>query len=243
LETALPLGVKALSIHMDDQGLIPEHLDNVLSSWDEKERKARKPFLLYMVPTGQNPTGATQSLERRKMIYALAQKHSLYIVEDEPYYYIQLPPFGSSDSFSNSKVRNELIPSYLSLDVDGRVLRLDSLSKVLAPGSRMGWVTASEQVIEKFVRLNESSSQHPSGFSQVIVFKLLNHHWGHSGFFGWLEKVQAEYTSRRDTFVQACLEHLPADITSWIPSEAGMFVSEHPSSWARIMLIVQAAMD
>jgi aromatic amino acid aminotransferase I len=227
LETALPMGIKVMSVKMDEQGLIPESLDDLLSSWDEGERGARKPFLLYMVPTGQNPTGATQLLERRKAIYVIAQKHNLYIVEDEPYYYLQLPPYTPGESSSHETRKScTLIPSYLSLDVDGRVLRLDSLSKVLAPGSRMGWVTASQQVVEKFIRINEVSSQHPSGFSQAILFKLLNHHWGHRGFFQWLEKMQTEYTWRRDTFLDACNEFLPKDIASWNPSRAGMFVSE-----------------
>jgi aromatic amino acid aminotransferase I len=224
LETAWPLGIKSLSVKMDAQGLIPQALDDELSSWDESKREARKPFLLYMVPTGQNPTGATQSLERRKAIYAVAQKHDLYIVEDEPYYYLQLPTFKAEEPSRDTQARG-LIPSYLSLDVDGRVLRMDSLSKVLAPGSRTGWVTASQQVIEKFVRQNETSSQHPSGFSQVIIFKLLNHHWGHLGFIKWLENIQSEYTWRRNAFVQACVEFLPEGVTRFVPSEAGMFVS------------------
>ncbi|KAJ5776219.1 uncharacterized protein N7511_001230 [Penicillium nucicola] len=223
LETAWALGIKTLPVAMDDQGLLPDDLDKLLSTWKPEKRNARKPFLLYMVPTGQNPTGATQSLERRKAIYAVSRKHNLYIVEDEPYYYLQLPSFNSlGSSYSESKAC-ELIPSYLSLDVDGRVLRLDSLSKVLAPGSRMGWVTASEQVVEKFIRLNESSSQHPSGFSQAIIYKLLNHHWGHSGFFKWLANIQSEYAWRRDALLQACEKYLPKDIVSWVPSHAGMF--------------------
>ena len=227
LETAWPLGVRTLGVKMDDQGLIAADLDDLLSKWDEDARKARKPFLLYMVPTGQNPTGATQSLERRRAIYSVAQKHDLYIVEDEPYYYLQLPPFLSERSAHQQAQPYPLIPSYLSLDDDGRVLRMDSLSKVLAPGARMGWVTASQQVIEKFVRQNESSSQHPSGFSQVIIYKLLNHHWGHWGFFKWLEDIQAAYTWRRDIFAEACEEFLPKTIANWNPSHAGMFVSPY----------------
>jgi aromatic amino acid aminotransferase I len=225
LETAWALGMRTLPVAMDEQGLLPDDLDKLLFNWNIEERNARKPSLLYMVPTGQNPTGATQSRERREKIYAVAQKHNLYIVEDEPYYYLQLPQFSSGRPLSNNSKESELIPSYLSLDVDGRVLRLDSLSKVLAPGARVGWVTASEQVIEKFIRLNESSCQHPSGFSQVIIYKLLNHHWGHTGFYKWLENIQSEYAWRRDTFVQACEKHLPKDIVSWMPSHAGMFVS------------------
>lgn len=231
LETAWALGVKALPVTMDKQGLIPEALDSVLGNWDAKSRGARKPFLLYMVPTGQNPTGAVQPLERRKEIYELAKKHDLYIVEDEPYYYLQMPPFKESTSSSEAsdQVPESLVPSYLSLDTDGRVLRLDSLSKTLAPGSRLGWVTGAQQVIEKFIRQHETSSQHPSGFSQVIVYNLLNHHWGHLGFLSWLQHIAAEYAWRRDTMAQACQEFLPGEIVSYNPPRAGMFVCTYPS--------------
>ncbi|KAJ5802866.1 uncharacterized protein N7503_005316 [Penicillium pulvis] len=222
LETAWPQGIKTLGVEMDEQGIIPTKLDDLLCKWDEQARGARKPFLLYMIPTGQNPTGATQSLARRKAIYYVAQKHNLYIVEDEPYYYLQLPKYRPNQALDSSQA-DDLIPSYLSLDVDGRVLRLDSLSKVLSPGARMGWVTASQQVIETFVRQNETSSQHPSGFSQVIVFKLLNHQWGHLGFFKWLKSIQKEYTWRRDVFAEACDIYLPKDFVDWTPTHAGMF--------------------
>ena len=228
LETAWPFGVKALSVAMDDQGLIPDALEHHLTNWNEVERQARRPFLLYMVPTGHNPTGSTQSIERRKAIYRLAQKFDLFIVEDETYYYLQLGQFHPEKSNDEASQGSELVPSYLSLDVDGRVLRLNSLSKVLAPGCRLGWVTAPHQVIEKLVRQNETSSQSPSGFSQVVVHKLLKHHWEHLGFFEWLKHMQAEYRWRRNTFAEVCAEVLPPKIARWTVPRAGMFVSEYP---------------
>ncbi|KAJ5738059.1 hypothetical protein N7493_001214 [Penicillium malachiteum] len=102
LETAWPLGIKTgiktVPIPMDKEGLIPEALNHQISNWEESKVESRKPFLLYMIPTGHNTTGAAQSLERRNSIYAIAQKHSLYIVEDEPYYYLQLPTFQEDKS-------------------------------------------------------------------------------------------------------------------------------------------------
>ncbi|KAL4933334.1 aminotransferase-like domain-containing protein [Aspergillus undulatus] len=228
-ETALPLGVKVAPIKMDEQGLLPDALDDVLSNWDEKSRGARKPFVLYTIPTGQNPTGATQSVERRKEIYKVSQKHDLYIIEDEPYYFLQMQPYTGADSSpvpppaNHDEFLKSLIPSYLSLDVDGRVLRMESFSKVLTPGSRTGWVIGSEQIIERFLRNTEVSAQHPSGISQLIFFKLLDEHWGHAGYLDWLINLRMQYTSRRDIMVQACEKHLPKEIASWIAPAAGMF--------------------
>ena len=69
-------------------------------------------------------------LQRRKDIYKLCQKHKLIIIEDEPYYFLQMDPYGSRKPDKNTSLLDSLIPSFMSMDTDGRVLRLDSLSKV-----------------------------------------------------------------------------------------------------------------
>lgn len=79
VEAAQPLGVRVGAVGMDAHGMLPESLDEVLTNWDEKVRGGPKPFLIYTVPTGQNPTGSTQPIERRKEIYKVAQKHDLYL--------------------------------------------------------------------------------------------------------------------------------------------------------------------
>jgi aromatic amino acid aminotransferase I len=111
------------------------------------------------------------------------------------------------------------------MDVDGRVLRMDSFSKVVVPGSRLGWVTASEQIVERFIRHAEVANQGPSGFSQVILHKLLDERWGHEGYLRWLMNLRMEYTKRRDVMVAACEEFLPREVVSWNTPQAGMFVS------------------
>lgn len=230
VETALPLGVKFLGIKIDDEGIIPEDMDQVLSNWDANTRGARKPFVLYTVPSGQNPTGATQGLQRRKDIYKTCQKHSVYILEDEPYYFLQMQPYTGTDTpsipppSSNEEFLKSLVPTFLSMDMDGRVMRMDSFSKVIAPGTRVGWITASEQIVERFIRANECSVQNPSGISQIVLFKLLDEHWGHDGYFKWLISLRMEYTRRRDIILAACEKYLPTDIVSWNPPMAGMFV-------------------
>ncbi|KAJ9610570.1 Aromatic/aminoadipate aminotransferase 1 [Cladophialophora chaetospira] len=243
IETVTPMGCKMLGIKMDADGLLPDDLDHVLSTWDESARRAPKPFLLYTVPTGQNPTASTQSLERRKQIYALAEKHDLVILEDEPYYFLQMEPFVSGQTHGVPKpfkpvpvadFLKNLTPSYLSLDTSGRVLRLDSFSKIIAPGSRCGWVTGSKQVVERFMRHQEVSAQNPSGYSMIHLYNLLEENWGHKGFLEWLMYIRAEYTRRRDIIVNACEKYLPTEICSWTPPKAGMFhwvkvdVTKHP---------------
>jgi aromatic amino acid aminotransferase I / 2-aminoadipate transaminase len=236
LETVAPLGVPVFGCPIDEQGLIPEAMDKMLSEWNPAERGgARRPHLLYTVPSGQNPTGATQGTERRRALYAVAQKHDLFILEDEPYYFLQMQPYtsGAEDSSTASPAPpasvedfvESLIPTLVSMDVDGRVMRMDSLSKVVVPGSRLGWITASAQIIERYQRHAEVASQGPSGFSQVIMHKLLDETWGHEGYLRWLMNLRLEYTAKRNRLLAACEKHLPQEIVSWTPPAAGMFVS------------------
>jgi aromatic amino acid aminotransferase I len=231
VETAAPLGIKVVGVKMDSQGLIPEELDAMLREWNPAERNgARKPFVLYTVPTGQNPTGATQDAQRRRQIYRVCQKHDLYILEDEPYYFLQMQPYTGANMpdapppSSHEEFLKSLVPSYLRIDVDGRVMRMDSFSKVISPGSRVGWITASEQIVERYRMHADVSTQGPSGMSQLILFKLLDEHWGHGGYLDWLIHIRLEYTRRRDVILDACEKYLPKEVVSWKPPMAGMFV-------------------
>lgn len=232
-ETGLPLGYRFTQVRMDQDGMRPDDLDHVLSTWDEAARLGKKPRVLYLIPTGQNPTGTTQPLARRQAIYRVAQKHDLFIIEDDPYYFIQMPAYapgnagqqtGQQPVTSVQQYAETLVPSYLRLDTDGRVVRMDSFSKIIVPGARTGWVTASEQVIERMIRAHEVSTQNPSGFSQIALFKLLHDNWGHLGFVKWLTHLRGEYTKRRDVLLGACDDSLPREIVSLAPPSSGFFV-------------------
>lgn len=231
VETALPLGIKFAAVKMDAEGLLPESMDELLTNWDPTTRGARKPRVLYTVPSGQNPTGATQGTARRQAIYKVAQKHDIYIFEDEPYYFLQMQSYTGPNGLAapppknNDEFLKALIPTYLSMDTDGRVMRMDSFSKVIAPGTRVGWITASEQIVERFIRHNECSVQNPSGLSQLVLYKLLDESWGHDGYLKWLINLRLQYTKRRDAILNACEKFLPKNIVSWNPPAAGMFVS------------------
>ena len=145
IEATKPLGLKMKGLKMDDVGIIPKYLENTLQSCDPA--KGRKPFVLYTIPSGQNPTGVTQTNERRRAIYAVAERHDLCIIEDDPYFSLQLDILSADadnqDAMNTSSkdYLRSLPRSYLSLDTSGRVLRLDATSKIIAPGHRCGWIT------------------------------------------------------------------------------------------------------
>jgi DNA-binding transcriptional MocR family regulator len=131
------------------------------------------------------------SVERKNEIYTICSKYDVIIVEDEPYWYLQfpsaateeaksrgqpLPPFPqppTQQSSSGYPFLDSLTPSFLSLDTDGRVVRLDTFSKTVAPGCRLGWITAQPSLIERFERITESTTQQPSGFVQSLISELV----------------------------------------------------------------------
>jgi aromatic amino acid aminotransferase I / 2-aminoadipate transaminase len=146
---------------------------------------------------------------------------------------------------SEKEFLDSLIPSYIRIDVDGRVLRCDSFSKVIAPGSRAGWVTAAPIFIERLTRHTEVGTQATSGWAQAFIAKLLIDEWKMNGWIEWLRGLGFEYTKRRDYMVGAFQKEFGIDETdeeedgyvvisqrksliSFVPPMAGMFI------WIRI---------
>ena len=239
IDAMLPVGLHPVGVRMDAEGLLPSHMDDLLSTWNPQAHGgASRPRILYTIPTGHNQTGTTMSLQRRRELYTIAQKHDVFILEDDPYYFLQMDPYDAADAAlgptapapkdptAHDAFLAALVPSLLSIDTDGRVLRMDSFSKTLFPGARCGWVTGAAQIIERFMRHTECSTQTVAGLSQIVLFKMLDETWGHEGFFVWLQQLRTEYTRRRDALLAACEKHLPREVASWEPPAAGMFVSK-----------------
>lgn len=175
---------------------------------------------------GQNPTSGVLSLQRRRDLYAIACKYDVIIVEDDPYWYLQFPSAISksaqqtTDSLSEHnpaewkssgyEFLDSLVPSSLNIDTEGRVIRLDTFSKTVAPGCRLGWITAQPALIERLLRITETSTQQPSGFVQSIIAELLlgppkdgagkgpadGAGWSGDGWIRWVEGLRGNYERR-----------------------------------------------
>ncbi|SCU77369.1 LADA_0A00100g1_1 [Lachancea dasiensis] len=231
-------GITVFPVPLDEHGLIPERLEYILDNWNPQ---TKKPKLLYTIPTGQNPTGSTLGNNRRIEIYRIAQKHDLLIIEDEPYYFLQMDAYerdATQRKFTQFKSQTEYLKSlsrsFISLDTEGRVIRMDSFSKVLAPGTRLGWIVASKRILRAYNQLHEMTIQNPSGLSQAVVAGTLNR-WGQSGYIDWLIGLRREYTEKRDLAIDGLLKCLPeTSIFRVTPPTAGMFftvninASAHP---------------
>ncbi|KAG2145364.1 pyridoxal phosphate-dependent transferase [Suillus bovinus] len=223
----LAYGVKWVGVNMDSGGIIPEELEKILITWDEA-KAGRRPHVLYITPVGQNPTGSTLSVDRRKKIYAIAQTWDLIIIEDDPYYFLRYDiPCAQADPDEFIKnFRTTLIPTFLSMDVEGRVLRIDTFSKVLAPGMRLGWITSNKLFHLKLADYIDSSTQPPHAFGQMFITEMLSDHgWKIEGFCRWLRSLCLDYQSRRDFLLDVFRREVePTGYASVNCPEAGMFV-------------------
>ena len=122
LNTFRAYGAKLVGVKMEPDGMNIEDLE-------KKIQNSPKAKLIYIIPNFQNPTGFTTSLEKRKQIYALAQRYDLMILEDDPY--------------GELRYEGEFLPPLKSMDTDGRVIFAGSFSKTMAPALRVGFLVAA----------------------------------------------------------------------------------------------------
>ncbi|KAK9785225.1 putative Aromatic aminotransferase Aro8 [Seiridium cardinale] len=198
----------AVPIAMDGEGIIDTALEETLESWDQTYPGARRPHLLYLVSVGSNPTGVSMGSERRRRIYDVCVEYDVIIVEDDPYFFLQYPDINLADDgpdyekVSNNNFVSSLLPSFLRFDYQGRVIRLESFSKTLAPGLRLGYFIANPLFTERLLRATEVETQDPSGISQALVLSLLTS-WTTDGYITWLQSLRLEYQKRRDWMIAA----------------------------------------
>jgi DNA-binding transcriptional MocR family regulator len=165
-------------VPLDDDGLIPEALEEALT---RLHREGRRVKLLYTVPNHHNPAGVTLAESRRARIVEIAQRHGVLVLEDDPYGLLGFD--------------GDPLPSLYSHNPDG-VIYLGSFSKTFAPGFRVGWAVAPHAVREKLVLASEAAILCPSSFSQMAVTTYLDEHdWKHQvGVFRDLYRERCEAT-------------------------------------------------
>ncbi|KAI0041417.1 PLP-dependent transferase [Auriscalpium vulgare] len=200
---ASPIGVNVLSVDMDAEGMRADSLRKVLSEWDPA--RGKRPHVMYTVPVGQNPSGTTMGLARKAAIYEICVEFDVIIAEDDPYFFLQAGTYlpkasrAASSRGDSADWLHSLVPSYLKVDRQGRVIRLDTFSKTIAPGVRLGWFTCNPRFAERLERFGETSTQSPSGLTQTLVIKLLDT-WSFDGYVRWLRGLATQYKLRRDFF-------------------------------------------
>jgi len=189
-------------IPMNDEGI---DIDSLRRNLKRLHRTGITPKFLYAVATFQNPSGESISLEHRKELLEIASEYDFVIIEDDPY--------------GELVFEGEPIPSIKSLDTKGRVIYIGTFSKVLAPGFRLAWVIASEEIINKFSLTKQSSDLCSNMFVQYIAYEYIKG--------GYLDKqiqyIKQLYRHKRDVMIKALEQYFPEG-AKWTVPGGGLFL-------------------
>ena len=187
--------------HNPDLKAFEQAYETLISQVREEGKEIK---FLYMIPDFQNPSGESLTLDERKMLVSLAQKHDFLIVEDSPY--------------RELRYEGDHIPTMYSLDPD-RVIHLGSFSKIFAPGFRLGWAIAHPDVLDKIYVCKQSLDLCPPIFDQYVAAEFLS-----SGRLDDnLSKSIELYKGKRDLLLSLLKEYMPEGIT-WTHPEGGLFL-------------------
>lgn len=185
------------AVRTDDDGIDTDDLERVLST-------SPRAKLIYTVPDFQNPTGVTLSLERRQRLVDLANRYDVLVIEDSPYRELR---------FAGNSVQ-----TIKSLDTEGRVVYLGSFSKTLAPGLRLGWSVASEDLTARLGLLKLAADTQCSTLNMAAASAFLDRF----DLDAHIATIRAAYWRRRDLMLEVIDELFPPSVTHTSP-DGGLF--------------------
>lgn len=191
-------GAKIVQVKMQSDGMDLIELESML--------KKHSPKLLYIIPNHQNPTGISTSSSKREHIVRLAQEHAVTIIEDDPYFEL---------SYSDNVPRIETIYSMLP---DSTVY-IGSMSKVIAPGIRLGYTISDELTKEKIDIVRQVNEVHPVNISQKLVEKMI----GTGEIYEISERNRNLYREKLDLAMDIIATSFPEDV-EYITPTGGMFI-------------------
>ena len=190
--------LNVVPVEMDEEGLSPDALE-------EELKKGKKPKILYTVPTFQNPTGRTMGEKRRKRLVDLAHEYDFLIIEDDPY--------------SRLRYEGNDVKPLKHYDDEGRVMYTSTLSKILAPGFRLGWVVAHPELVRKIALAKQAADLCSESLGQFVSMVYIRDHYLESH----LPKIISLYKEKRDAMLKALEEHFPEE-AKWTRPKGGMFI-------------------
>jgi len=186
-----------------------------------------RPKLIYTNPTHHNPTGITLSMRTRRELLDLAARYRVPIVEDDTYrelalHNLPLPP-----------------PSLFKLDeAHTVVIRINSFSKMLAPGLRLGWISAVQPIVDQLALIKQVVDPHTQNLSQMVVCELV----ANGTMDAHLTTLRSEHKRRRDAMVHALRQHVPAAHLRFRIPDGGMYLWCDLPSGVRARAVQDAAL-
>ncbi len=203
-------GARYVTVPVTEAGTDPDALEQVLQE--------HKPKFMYLIPTFQNPTGVTMSLESRRRVVEIAAHYGVPILEDDPY--------------SMLRFAGEPVPSLISLDsqrhpenaatgsyAHGNVVYLSSFSKTMAPGLRVAWAVCPPEIGEQFVMAKQGSDLQTNALAQTIAYEFMRR-----GLLpDQIRRIRDTYLVRRNAMCDAIAEYFPPEVSCTRP-DGGLFL-------------------
>lgn len=191
-----------VEVPTDSDGMIMSELDRILATTDRVK-------LIYVIPDFQNPSGRTWPLERRKQFMEIISKYEIPVIEDNPY--------------GELRYKGEYFPSLKSMDTKGLVIYLGTFSKILAPGTRIAWMCASDDYINKFNLIAQAAVLQTSTFGAMAISKFIEMF----DLDAHVEQIREVYKHRAGVMVQAMKDYFPPEVKFTDP-DGGLF------TWAEL---------
>ena len=186
-----------IGVSMENDGMNMEELEGVL--------KNNKVKLIYTIPNFQNPAGITMSLAKRQRLLELAKKYDCLILEDNPY--------------GDLRFAGEAVPTVKSLDKEGRVIYVGSLSKILSPGLRIGYLVCRSELCDKIEIVKQVNDVHTPCLTQMMAAEFLKRYDVSAHI-----KKACEVYGEKCRFMLECMEKYFPKSVSWTKTEGGLFI-------------------
>lgn len=188
-----------VGVKVDDDGMNMEELEEKLKTEDGVK-------FIYTIPTFQNPTGSTMSLEKRKKMLELASKYDVLILEDNPY--------------GDLRFSGEDVPTLKSMDTEDRVIYAGSFSKILSPGMRLGYIVAPAPLAEKIEMLKQVNDVHTPMLTQLMCVEFMKKY----DIDKYIAKNCELYGKKCKAMVDAMEKYFPKGKVKWVVPEGGIFL-------------------
>lgn len=190
-------GAKLLGIPMMNDGMDVDVLDQLLQRYHPK--------LIYTMPTYHNPSGITMSMSKRIRILELIDKYRVPTLEDSAY--------------SELCFDGNVLPSLKSMDKSGYIIYINTFSKTVYPGLRLGWLCAHKKLIQQLVAIRQLMDVHSNCLSQQIIERFIRN----KGIDDYIKLVCEEYKHRRDIMIEAFEQYAPQGLL-WNKPEGGYYI-------------------
>jgi 2-aminoadipate transaminase len=205
-----------LQVELDDDGMIVEQLEELFV-------RGSRPKFVYVVPNFGNPAGVTLSYSRRERLVALCREAGVPILEDNPYGMLRF--------------EGDQLPCLRSLDPEN-VIYLGTVSKVFAPGVRVGWALSEQSVTQRLIRAKEAADLCGSSFTMAVTER----YFAGDRWRANLDSLVSLYRSRRDAMLEAMAEHFPSD-AGWTHPAGGFYVWVSLPEYVDTQAMLAAAVD